>query len=565
MDTSDRIFAPRSGSQRPLHVAFGGPGVPASGWKSDTVGSGLVLFYPRPAPKDQQDIQPVLRLSGTQFGSRFGHSLILIDINGDGWDDLIVGAPYHYLKAEEGRQPNYGAVFVFLNQQAHFSQPVDDQASRKPFSYEPDNAHQILIPTEDEHQCKVSSLSGFGAALTALGDINRDGYEDFAVGAPYGENGGVVYIYHGSKSGRIEHPTQIICPELIQTTQKLEGLGFAVGLNGLDLDENSYPDVAIGAPMSDTVIVLRARPIVKFQTHIVLMDGSTELPTDMEQLPECKQESQMLPGYHATKVRCTDARVFVTYTSIDGLSCQPGKEYKVDLILKSEPVEAWLNEKWGDDQEIIAERKKRDIIMCGGRPVSNSGETNGNGTKRTVYQKYTIPPITFSGERPVTEFGAEADRFFRTNRSVWQSGLASPGGYLPLTLSATCREQADSRSMSRAELANAKQIRLLFRLTFKNPCFGRTCCPRIKVDYDIKVTRDKNGPVVHIGDDKAQTIEIQAIVTNVGEDPAYMVNLISSFPSTLLELDVSHVCVPACVLFCAHTCTCACVCACVRA
>lgn len=34
---------------------------------------------------------------------------------------------------------------------------------------------------------------------------------DFAVGAPYEDNGGAVYIYHGSKSGKLQKPTQVRC------------------------------------------------------------------------------------------------------------------------------------------------------------------------------------------------------------------------------------------------------------------------------------------------------------------------------------------------------------------
>ncbi len=40
----------------------------------------------------------------------------------------------------------------------------------------------------------------FGLALARLGDLNRDGFEDFAVGAPY-EDRGVVYIFLGSAHG----------------------------------------------------------------------------------------------------------------------------------------------------------------------------------------------------------------------------------------------------------------------------------------------------------------------------------------------------------------------------
>ena len=48
----------------------------------------------------------------------------------------------------------------------------------------------------------------FGFALTSLGDLNKDGFEDIAVGAPY-EDGGVVYVYLGSKNGLGDNPSQV--------------------------------------------------------------------------------------------------------------------------------------------------------------------------------------------------------------------------------------------------------------------------------------------------------------------------------------------------------------------
>ena len=44
--------------------------------------------------------------------------------------------------------------------------------------------------------------------MTNLGDLNKDGYEDIAIGAPY-EKKGTVYIYLGSKNGIITVPSQV--------------------------------------------------------------------------------------------------------------------------------------------------------------------------------------------------------------------------------------------------------------------------------------------------------------------------------------------------------------------
>ena len=40
-------------------------------------------------------IHRTINLKGFQYGERFGHSLCAVDINNDGYDDLVVGAPYH--------------------------------------------------------------------------------------------------------------------------------------------------------------------------------------------------------------------------------------------------------------------------------------------------------------------------------------------------------------------------------------------------------------------------------------------------------------------------------------
>lgn len=42
-----------------------------------------------------------------------------------------------------------------------------------------------------------------------MGDLNKDGFEDIAIGAPYEEKGGAVYIYLGSANGLLKQPSQV--------------------------------------------------------------------------------------------------------------------------------------------------------------------------------------------------------------------------------------------------------------------------------------------------------------------------------------------------------------------
>ena len=42
-----------------------------------------------------EDNFKAFEIDGYQFGEKFGHSLCAVDIDGDGFDDLVVGAPFH--------------------------------------------------------------------------------------------------------------------------------------------------------------------------------------------------------------------------------------------------------------------------------------------------------------------------------------------------------------------------------------------------------------------------------------------------------------------------------------
>lgn len=60
--------------------------------------------------------------------------------------------------------------------------------------------------------------SRFGSSMTSLGDLNKDGYLDVAVGAPY-EGNGAIYIFLGSKDGLVAEPAQVSCHSLVVFTE----------------------------------------------------------------------------------------------------------------------------------------------------------------------------------------------------------------------------------------------------------------------------------------------------------------------------------------------------------
>lgn len=91
-----------------------------------------------------------------------------------------------------------------------------------------------------------------------MGDINKDEYGDFAVGAPYdGPQGrGAVYIYHGSSEGPLKKPSQVIYAEDVSGFEPISTFGFSVS-GGIDLDGNLYPDLVVGAYESNKAITFK--------------------------------------------------------------------------------------------------------------------------------------------------------------------------------------------------------------------------------------------------------------------------------------------------------------------
>ncbi|XP_014210649.1 integrin alpha-PS1 [Copidosoma floridanum] len=206
-------------------------------------GTGQVVLFTRHFQKPIMEV--TMSLNGEQFASSFGYEIAAADVNGDKLSDLIVAAPFYYGKKEGG------AVYVYT---------------------------RLCKSSRESDKCKPTKLVGseesrFGLALTNLKDINNDGFEDIAVGAPY-EGMGTVYIYLGSKNGLITTPSQVIHSE--STPVPLKTFGYSLS-GGIDMDLNGYPDLLVGAYEENAVALLRARRIIDIVTFVRFpqKDGSS--------------------------------------------------------------------------------------------------------------------------------------------------------------------------------------------------------------------------------------------------------------------------------------------------
>lgn len=191
---------------------------------------------------DKNMLRVVSEVSGTELGSYFGASVCAVDLNADGLSDLLVGAPMATgVAREEGR------VHVYINQ---------GQAN--------------LLEAEFQLKGSDAYAARFGQIIADLGDLDDDGYPDVAIGAPQeDELKGAVYIYNGRRDGISPTPSQRITGSTLGRDLKMFGQSLS---SGIDVDLNGYRDVAVGAFLSDSAVVLRTRPVVQVEASLTLPD-----------------------------------------------------------------------------------------------------------------------------------------------------------------------------------------------------------------------------------------------------------------------------------------------------
>jgi hypothetical protein len=151
------------------------------------------------------------------FGSAVGGAG---DVNQDGYDDILVGAP-----SFDNGDEDEGRVFVFLGSMMGVSAAPDWQV---------DGGQEG---------------AWFGTSASGAGDVNGDGYADILVGAPnYTTSGvteGCTMLFSGSPGGLSTEPTWTSTSH-----QSITGYGYASGTAG-DVNADGYSDLVIGAYMYD--------------------------------------------------------------------------------------------------------------------------------------------------------------------------------------------------------------------------------------------------------------------------------------------------------------------------
>ena len=208
-----------------------------------------------------------------EFYSNFGGAVAGVgDINGDGFDDLLVGAT----AADIGGVHNLGAVYLYSGADGSELRRWDSEAVYTQFGkriaaagdVNADGVPDIIISAVNSEQGSValggsifvySGADGsqlhrwdgenhydhLGTAIAGAGDINGDGHDDILSGAYAINSGGLndsgaAFVYSGADGSVLLH---------FEGTGSQQQFGSSIAGVG-DVNQDGVPDILIGAPQS---------------------------------------------------------------------------------------------------------------------------------------------------------------------------------------------------------------------------------------------------------------------------------------------------------------------------
>jgi hypothetical protein len=162
-------------------------------------------------------------LVGQGANDQLGYSLAGGDLDNDGLSDVVVGAPYH-----DPDLLDAGAVYVS-------SGPATTAEMNQPTA-------KLTGVAEGDHA---------GISVAVVGDLDGDGTDDLAVGAPgsdsAGEDAGEAYVVFGPVLGQLSLEAADI---RFVGERAFDFAGQSVSSAG-DFDDDGLPDLVVGAPFHD--------------------------------------------------------------------------------------------------------------------------------------------------------------------------------------------------------------------------------------------------------------------------------------------------------------------------
>ncbi|RYZ38235.1 MAG: hypothetical protein EOP49_31115, partial [Sphingobacteriales bacterium] len=172
-----------------------------------------------------------------------------------------LASSYEDLKVWDANHQPLAAHMELNNNATGLSLVVDDKNAVYPVTIDPLNrtpswltSSDDLIPTLlNNLALQVNTL--YGHVVAGVGDVNGDGFDDVAVGAPGMidivvasglANVGAVFVYFGSSTGLPTVPSKVLVP-----TTPWAGALFGYSVAGGDVTGDGINDIIVGAPLDN--------------------------------------------------------------------------------------------------------------------------------------------------------------------------------------------------------------------------------------------------------------------------------------------------------------------------
>lgn len=192
-------------------------------------GGTVYLFYGKPVGWTMR--RPVSNcdasFSGEGGTDRLGMSIAgLGDVNGDGYEDFLVGAPW--------RANRKGEAYLFLGSASPGWAPGNSASA----------ANASFIGEFEGDDC--------GFVVAKAGDVNSDGFDDFLIGSPgytaAGVSGRVYLFFGGSPFPHGLRTSVSVADVIIVGDAAMNRAGMSLSGAG-DINGDGYEDIAVGAPV----------------------------------------------------------------------------------------------------------------------------------------------------------------------------------------------------------------------------------------------------------------------------------------------------------------------------